>query len=154
MQNRYARITEAGRTIDARTGPGAVRSGIGYAAAMSFSREDLALLDEAQEVDIETRSAGGEAHRATIWIVIDGGVPYVRSYRGPNGRWYREIVANPTGAIHVDGRALAVTAVPATDAGSVARASAGFERKYATDPATPAMLRPETLDTTLRLEPA
>jgi hypothetical protein len=34
----------------------------------------------------------------------------------------------------------------------VARTSAGLERKYAGDPATPSMVRDEILDTTLRLE--
>jgi hypothetical protein len=120
---------------------------------MSFKPDELALLDEAEEVDIETQAPGGPVHRATIWIVVDGDSAYVRSVRGPAGRWYRELLANPAGAVHVDGRRLAATAVRASDPDSVERASAALRRKYARDGSLKSMLRPETLDTTLRLEP-
>jgi hypothetical protein len=44
--------------------------------------------------------------------------------------------------------------VPASDADSVARASAGLERKYAGDPAVGSMVREEILGTTLRIDAA
>jgi hypothetical protein len=127
---------------------------MGYPAVMSFKPDELALLEEAEEVDIETQAPGGPVHRATIWIVIDGGSAYIRSVRGSAGRWYRELQANPAGAIHVDGRRLPTTAVPAADPDSVERVSAALRRKYGRDPSIRSMLEPETLDTTLRLEPA
>ncbi|MFL5679245.1 MAG: nitroreductase/quinone reductase family protein [Chloroflexota bacterium] len=121
---------------------------------MTFSREDLSLLAEAEEVDIETAPAGGAGHRTTIWIVVDGSDVFVRSVRGEAGRWYREALANPSVAIHVDGRRIPATAVRATDPASIERTSARLREKYARDPAMPPMLQPKTLDTTVRLEPA
>ena len=121
---------------------------------MSFNSADLALLDQAEEVDIETRPPDGEAHRATIWVVVDDGAAYVRSVRGPAGRWYRELLANPAGAVHVDGRRFPVTAIPAADPDSVERVSAALRRKYTGVQGLDPMLKPETFETTLRLEPA
>src|SRR5256885_14061368 len=75
---------------------------------MSFKPDELALLEGAEEVDIETHPPEGPVHRATIWVVVDGDSAYIRSVRGPAGRWYRELVANPAGGLHVDGKRLAV----------------------------------------------
>ena len=121
---------------------------------MSFSTDDLALLDAAEEVEIETQAPEREARRTTIWVVVDDGEAFIRTYKGPNSRWYRDAIANSAVAIHVAGRRLPATAIPATDPDSIERTSAGFTRKYAADPATKAMIAPPVLDTTLRLEPA
>ncbi len=121
---------------------------------MSFPSEDLGRIAQAVEVEIETQAPAGPAHRAVIWIVVDGDEAFVRSFRGPTARWYREALANPAVALHVDGRRLPATAIPATDPDSIERTSNGFRRKYADDPSMPAMIAPAVLPTTLRLEPA
>jgi hypothetical protein len=125
--------------------------------AKTFDPDTLKTWDQTREVDIETsRGDGAPVHRTTIWIVVDGDIPYVRSVRGPAGRWYREMVANPRGAVHAAQDSVAVTASPAADSDSVARVSAAIERKYrqGSPGSTDAMLRDETLPTTLRLDPA
>jgi hypothetical protein len=121
---------------------------------MSFSPEDLAVLDATEEIEIETQAPGAEVRRTTIWLVVDDDNVFVRTYKGPNSRWYRDALANPAVAIHVDGRRLPATAIPATDPDSIERTSAGFRRKYADDSSTSAMVAPDVLETTLRLEPA
>jgi hypothetical protein len=123
-------------------------------ALMSFSGQDLAALTAAEEVRIETQAPDGPVHRTIIWIAVEGDEVYIRSVRGPRGRWFREAQANPAIAIHVNGRRLPATAIPATDPASIERASNALARKYALDPAIRTMLTPETLDTTLRVEPA
>jgi hypothetical protein len=120
---------------------------------MSFGEEELALLDAAQEIDIETQAPGEAIRRTTIWVVVDGGEAFIRTYKGPGSHWYRDAMANPAVAIHVDGRRLAATAIPATDPDSIERTSSGFVKKYPDDPSTGAMLAPDVLETTLRLEP-
>ena len=123
----------------------------------SFDQATLALFDTTAEIDIETsRGDGAPVHRTTIWIVVADGVVYVRSVRGPAGRWYRELVANPHGAVHAGGTAVAVQAHPAADPATIARVSDALNQKYlARWPGpTAAMLRDDTLPTTLRLEPA
>jgi hypothetical protein len=125
-----------------------------YRPSMSFDAETLELFDRAAEGDVETRAADGTIHRTIVWIVVDDGEVFLRSYRGEGARWYREALANPDVALHVAGRRVPARAVAAADAASIARTSSGLARKYAGDPSTPAMLRDEILATTLRLDPA
>jgi len=119
----------------------------------TLSTDALDLLARTAEVDIETRAADGATHSTIIWVVVVDGVAYVRSYRGATARWYREIGADPDGAIVADGRRIEVRAIPATDDAAVAACSRGLEAKYAGDPATSTMVAPAVLGTTLRLEP-
>jgi hypothetical protein len=120
---------------------------------MSFAEDDLARIRAAEEVEIETHAPDGPAHRTVIWVVVDDDETFVRSYKGPNARWFREATANPAVALHVDGRRLPATAIPATDPDSIDRTSAGFSSKYRGDSATPTMVD-NYHETTLRLEPA
>ena len=122
---------------------------------MGFDAEFLRRLAAAEEVEIETRRATGTSTRTTIWIVVDGGRVYVRSVRGPSGKWYRRLRRDPEGALHVAGTRTPVRAVPVGGAAEVERVSAALRRKYARyEGPLASMLRPETLPTTLRLEPA
>ena len=121
---------------------------------MSFTPEELDLIDRSLEVEIETQAPEGPPHRTVIWAVVDDGHVFVRSVNGAGARWYREALANPAVAIHVDGRRLTATAIPADDPDSIERTSSKLRTKYAGDPATRSMVREEILDTTLRIEPA
>ena len=120
---------------------------------MSFPKATVALLDRADEVDIETRSPKGTVHSVPIWIVVDGDDVFIRTYRGPTSRWYRELVAGP-GALVVNGKRIPVRAVAAADTASVKRVSDGFRKKYRKGSSLESMLVPAVLPTTLRLEPA
>ena len=120
---------------------------------MSFPAATLALLDRTKEVDIETTSPKGTKHSVPIWVVVDGGDVFVRSYLGDTARWYRELLARP-GALVAGKARIAVRAEKATDPESKRRTSGGLERKYAKSGSLRAMLRPEVLDTTLKLVPA
>ena len=123
----------------------------------SFDPETLRLLDETKEVRIETRrDEDAPAHLTTIWVVTVDGDVFVRSVRGENGRWYREVSANPSAALHAGDRRIPVRAVPVTDEPTVGAVSEAYRSKYGrTSPgSTQAMVQPETLPTTLRLEPA
>ena len=121
---------------------------------MNFPESDLAAMAAAKEVDVETRSPSGDARRTIIWIVERDGDVFVRSYRGPRGKWYREALADPEVAIHVDGRRVAARAVPATDPESVEACSEGLRAKYPRSRSLDAMLIPDVLPTTLRIEAA
>ena len=121
-----------------------------------FGAEDLQLLRDAREVDIETR-AGPDApvHRTTIWVVVDDqDRALIRTYQGPNSRWYREVIAEPDCVLHVTGRALRVRVVPAADPERIAAYSAAVQQKYASSRSTQAMLADDLLPTTLELLPA
>ncbi len=82
----------------------------------AFDPGTLERLRGAREVDIESRSAAGEAHRATIWVVVDASDRVlVRSWKGPGARWYREAVAAGSAALVLDGTPLPVRVERATD---------------------------------------
>ena len=122
---------------------------------MSAAFADLLVqrIDVAQEVDIETRSPEGKTHKVTIWVVVVDGVPYVRSVKGPKGRWYRELTARKDGVLHVGRRTVPVRPVKVRAPETIDEVSAAFWRKYAKTASLFSMLRLATLDTTLRLEP-
>jgi hypothetical protein len=123
----------------------------------SFDTETLKLLDATDEVYIETRrDADSPEHRTIIWVVVVEGEVFVRSVRGPKGRWYREISSNPEGALHVEDDRIPVRAVPATDGTTVDTVSEAYRSKYeeSSPGPTAAMVRPDVLPTTLKLSPA
>ena len=106
---------------------------------------------------IETRrDADSPEHRTIIWVVVVEGEVFVRSVRGPKGRWYREISSNPEGALHAGDSRIPVRATPATDDMTVEAVSDAIRSKYeeASPGPTAAMVRPDTLPTTLKLSPA
>lgn len=121
----------------------------------AFPPDRRALIDEAMEVEIETRrDPGAPSYRVIIWAVVDADEVFVRSVRGTGGRWFRELTANPEAILHVGSVSLAARGLStADDDPSIGRCSQALRRKYAGDPALPSMLRAEVLPTTIRLEP-
>jgi hypothetical protein len=115
-----------------------------------FDDETISLIERTDEVDVEAE----RGHRTTIWIMVDGTDVYVRSVRGPRGRWYRELVAAGRGTLHVGGRQIPVRGVAATDEASIDACNEALRRKYTGIPGFEPMFREETLETTLRLLPA
>ncbi len=119
---------------------------------------DLAMLDRidtAHEVEIESTRPDGTIRATTIWVVVDDGEVFVRSWKGDRGYWYQAALDRPDElALLVDGKRLPVRAVLANDKASIARCSAGLSRKYRRSAASLAgMLLARVLPTTLRLEP-
>ena len=120
---------------------------------MSFPKDTSAVLNRANEVDIETRSPQGTMHSVPIWVVVDGDDVFIRTYRGPKSRWYRELLAS-SGALVVSGKRVPVRAIAAADSASVKRASDGYRKKYRKGSSLDSMLVASVLPTTVRLEPA
>jgi hypothetical protein len=120
---------------------------------VNFGDVDRAALGSAKEIRIETQSATGTVHRTTIWVAERDGVIYIRSVDGPGARWYREATSGRPVAIQVDGRRLPVRLEHATDSESIEACSEGFRAKYRRSYSLESMLLPDTLPTTLRLEP-
>jgi hypothetical protein len=122
----------------------------------TFSADALAAMRDADIVVIETSSAPGRAVRETvIWIVVDDqDRPFVRSVRGARGRWYRDLVANPSGGLRIGEMRVPIVGEAASDAARVDACSEALRAKYRTQRASlAAMLLEETLPTTLELRP-
>ncbi len=118
---------------------------------MSLTAEQLQEIADAREVVIETRR-GDRVIGTVIWVVVGGDDVYVRSVRGESGRWYQRAVADPDVAVRVGAARLEFRAVAANDLDSVESASEALREKYR-GRSLENMLLPETLGTTLRLEP-
>ncbi len=119
---------------------------------MPLSPEQLGRIDDTQMVEIETRN-GDQARRTIIWVMVDDGEVFVRSVRGPAGRWYQRALANPDVALIVGAESYPFRASRVTDSVSVERVSDALRAKYRPGRSLDAMLTPGVLDTTLRLDP-
>jgi hypothetical protein len=115
----------------------------------------LGLLRESSEVDIETRPAPDvPPHRTTIWVVVDeDDRAFIRTYRGPGSRWYREATAAPTVALLIDGQRIEVMLEAAIDPERIEACSQALRAKYAGASGLAGMLADANLPTTLELLP-
>jgi hypothetical protein len=120
----------------------------------TFSADAVAAMRDADIVVIET-SPGRAVRETVIWIVVDEqDRPFVRSVRGARGRWYRDLLANPSGALRIGEMRVPFVAEAAPDAARVEACSEALRAKYRTQRASlAAMLLEETLPTTLELRP-
>jgi hypothetical protein len=120
----------------------------------SFDSATLAQLRRRREVTIET-SRGNDApvHSAVIWVVVDDrDRVLIRSWLGERSRWYRELRANPHGALVVGDRRVDVRAQDASDPERVEACSSGLRAKYRTATGSlEQMLADDVLATTLEL---
>jgi hypothetical protein len=122
---------------------------------MPFDQDTLALLDEAIEIDILTPRRDGSISSRPIWIVVVDGVPYVRSYRGESGAWFRRARADGKATLQAGERTIDVVAeLIARDDDLDERISDAFRAKYgARSPGpTEGMVTPEVTATTMRLD--
>ena len=117
-----------------------------------FDADTLRELCDIREVAIRTEKQPATA--VIIWVVVADEEVFVRSVRGSKGRWYRDLATGGSATLEFARRRLGVRALPAGDAGSIARASREFLRKYQPSPYAQSIVRDEVLQTTLRLEPS
>jgi hypothetical protein len=122
----------------------------------SFAPDILAELRDRAEVRIETED-DGKRSSVIIWVVVtrEGGV-YVRSYRGPKGKWYQRTRRDGQAGLRVGRRTLRVRAEPDSDSELNRRVDDAFNEKYGSrwPKETEAMVKPASVRrTTLRLTP-
>ena len=103
--------------------------------------------------EVTIRTARHPHTAVIIWVVVaaDDAV-YVRSVKGAQGRWYRDLASDGRATLQVSDKSIPVQAIPATDDRSVASASEAFLAKYQRSSYVDSMVRAEVLSTTLRLE--
>jgi hypothetical protein len=117
-----------------------------------FDKATLEWLRINKEVTIRTARHPDTA--VIIWAVVaaDDAV-YVRSVKGVQGRWYRDLASDGRATLQVIGQSISVQAIAAADDVSVAQASEAFREKYRRSSYVGSIVRAEVLSTTLRLEP-
>ena len=82
--------------------------------AERFDHHTLVRLEEADEIEMRTPRGDGSTSSRPIWVVVVDGAPYVRSYQGERGAWYRRARADGRANIGVEGDNVAVRVVPDT----------------------------------------
>jgi hypothetical protein len=117
----------------------------------NFDADTLRDLRDLKEVRIRTERHPESA--VVIWVVAADDSVFVRSFRGTKGRWYRDLAAGGPATLEFAGRRLAVQATPANDPATIDRVSREFLAKYRPSSYAQAMVQPDVLPTTLRLEP-
>jgi hypothetical protein len=122
--------------------------------ARRFDHRTLVRLQEADEVEMRVARGDGTPTSRLIWVVVVDGVPYVRSYRGERGLWYRRARAQGTAELGVEGVDLPVAVVPDGGGDLDERISAAYHAKYGRHSPGPTegMVTPPVVATTLRLE--
>ena len=78
---------------------------------------------------------------------------FVRSVRGATGKWFVAAAADEQAMLEVGGQQLPVRVVPVADHDTIEAVSRAFLTKYATSPYAQSIVKPDTLPTTLRLDP-
>ncbi|HUO36443.1 MAG TPA: DUF2255 family protein [Mycobacterium sp.] len=120
----------------------------------AWALDELRRIDRAEELDIAPDLPdGAPAPATTIWVVRVGDHLYVRSFRGPAGRWYRHATTSGHGHITAGDIVRQVTIQHAPDVDPIA-IDAADQAKYARDADTfvKPMLSPQAQATTLRLQ--
>src|SRR5436305_7177182 len=98
--------------------------------AGSWTAEELAKIESAEEIEVAARRADGSLRDpVTIWAVRDGDAVYVRSaVRGKKARWFRGVTESHGGRISAGGVYMDVTF--ATDHEHQAEVDAAYRTKY------------------------
>ena len=123
-------------------------------ASGEFDSKTLDALRNVEEIRIAPTPAGAKKkHRATIWVVVVDDDVFIRSFTGPKGKWYRNVLANPEADVEFDGKAIHVRAMPVKDRKTIEAVSRAYLEKYRDSPYAKDMVRDDVLPTTLRLEP-
>lgn len=124
------------------------------AAARRLPRRVVEAVDRAKIVGVR---AGRGPHRVIgVWAVVVEGRVFVRSWGRGKGGWYHTFREEPRGLLEVDGRRIAVRAVPTRSERLKDAVSAAYRDKYPT-PGSRAYVRgfarPPRRDATLELVP-
>jgi len=120
---------------------------------MEFDVTELRLLEETEEVEIETVvSASRERHRTPVWAVVVGPHVYVRSVNGLQGHWHQHLRNHPQGAIHAEDKRIPVRAESVSDQKLLHQVSEAYMSKYVQYPQDVAwIISPPIVATTVRL---
>ena len=119
-----------------------------------WTPDELTRIGDADELEIAARRSDGILRRPVpIWVVRVADELYVRSWRGPNGGWFRASHASGRGHISAGGVERDVELLDAGDSVNDAiddayRAKYGKHTSY-----VPPMLAPQARATTLKLVP-
>ena len=113
----------------------------------AWTADELATIGAAAEPDIAPMRADGTARPyTTIWVVRVGDGLFVRSFRGPNGAWFRATQRSRRGRIRVGSVERDVAFEDVHD--NTDAVDAGYRAKYGQSSYVDAMVTPDVASTT------
>ena len=123
--------------------------------ATGWTSEELERIGFADELEIAPMRGDGTLGRTVpIWVVRVGEELYVRSWRGPDGAWFRAARASQAGRISAGGVEKDVVLRDAEERAGDA-IDAAYRQKYGRYPQyVEPMVSPQARATTLRLVPS
>ncbi len=88
-------------------------------------------LDRANEItlSVKGRKSGGDISRP-VWFVHESGFMYLLPVQGSDTNWYKNMLADPTLKVSVDGVETAAIGKPMTDRNGVDEVVRKFRSKY------------------------
>lgn len=120
---------------------------------MSWTEDELQRFGDANELNIATQRRDGTFRSALpIWVVRVGEELYVRSWRGREGSWFRQVRSNPSAKIRA-GRHERTVSFQEGGGGLRAEIDAAFRTKYGSGWHVDAMTAPAAAEATFRLVP-
>ncbi|MFD7933644.1 DUF2255 family protein [Streptomyces sp. NPDC059755] len=97
----------------------------------TWTSDELNRIASADELEMAPRRGDGTLRGPVpIWVVRDGEDLYVRSFRGPDGGWWRTARASHQGHIRSGGVAKDVSFVEVADSGINDRIDTAYRTKY------------------------
>jgi hypothetical protein len=119
-----------------------------------WTSDELARIGAADELELAPLGAGGRLRRpVTIWVVRVGDQLFIRSWRGSDGRWWRNARAGGAGRISAGGVEKDI-AFEEVDPRLNDAVDAGYREKYGRYPTyVEPMVSSQARATTLRLIP-
>jgi len=122
----------------------------------AWTRDELTKIAAADELQIAPMRRDGRLRNPVpIWVVRHGDDLYVRSYRGPDGSWFRGAQVRHEGHIRAGGVDKDVTFAEETDSAINEQIDAAYRAKYRRYSGTyvDPMVAPEARAATLKLVP-
>ncbi|MFJ8021498.1 DUF2255 family protein [Streptomyces sp. NPDC096311] len=97
----------------------------------TWSSDELNRIEAADELEMAPRRSDGTLRKPVpIWVVREGDDLYVRSYRGPDGSWWRTARSSHEGRVRSGGVDKDVAFTEETDASVNDRIDAAYRAKY------------------------
>jgi hypothetical protein len=122
----------------------------------TWTRAELDAVASAAELTISTRGADGTLRPPVpVWVVRAGERIFIRSWKGPDGTWFRHASTHGTALISAGGveRDVTVTVTGTTERTAIDQAYRAKYGRYGPGYAAPMAADPAA-QTTMRLSPA
>jgi hypothetical protein len=95
-----------------------------------FDPEVLERLRATPEVVLRVTRPDGSTSTRSLWVVVEAGMPYIRSLSGTDGVWYQQVRDGAKGALIVSGHEVPFDVVHVDDPQVWDRVSQAYRNKY------------------------